>query len=111
MSDLIDWVEEFPGFISVCDTEGIIVAMNRKIADYFASTGGKSLIGSSIFDCHSAESTRQIREQLESRKMIVYTHDADGQQELVLHVPWYREGEFAGLVEIALPLESEIRNL
>ncbi len=107
---MVNWPEEFPGYISVCDTEGKILVMNMRISDYFAESGGKALIGSSIFDCHNPKSAQMIRDQLSSQKTIVYTHVENGVQEVVLHVPWYQEGKFAGLVEISLPYEGEIEH-
>ncbi len=107
-----DWIEEFPGMISVCDTEGKILVMNKKIADYFASTGGKDLIGSSMFDCHGPASGEQVRKLLAGQKTNVYmTEEQDGSKELVIHAPWFRDGQFAGLVEISLPLEGDINKI
>ena len=105
-----DWIDGFPGMISVCDAEGKILVMNKKIADYFASTSGKKLIGSSMFDCHGAESGAQVRQLLADQKTSVYTTgEQDGSQELVIHAPWFKDGQFAGLVEISLPFQGEIR--
>lgn len=106
-----DWIEEFPGMISVCDTEGKILVLNKKIAAYFAATGGKRLIGSNLFDCHNPVSGAQVRDLLENRKGDVYIAEEDGSQELVIHSPWYQDGDFAGLVEIAIPLEAPIRHV
>ncbi len=64
-----DWIDGLPGMISVCDTEGKILVMNKKIADYFASSGGKNLIGSSMFDCHGPDFGAQVRKLLEDRKL------------------------------------------
>jgi hypothetical protein len=107
---MMDWPEEFPGYISVCDSEGKILVMNKRITDYFARSGGKALIGSSIFDCHNPNSAQMIRDQITSRKTIVYTHVENGVQEIILHVPWYQFGKFAGLVEISLPYDGEIEH-
>ena len=82
--------------------------MNQRIADYFAVTGGKALIGSSIFDCHNPKSAQMVREEISSHKTIVYIHEEDGQKEVVLHVLWYQDGKFAGLVEISLPFDGVI---
>ena len=39
------WVEEFPASITVCDTQGIILEMNRKACASFADDGGERLLG------------------------------------------------------------------
>ena len=103
-----DWIDEFPGMISVCDKDGKILVMNNKIADYFASTGGKDLIGSNIYDCHSPKSAAMIKQMISHPKTRVYTTEEDGQKELVIHAPWYQNGEFSGLVEITVQFEGEI---
>lgn len=108
---MVDWVDEFPGMISVCDKDGKILAMNQKISDYFKDTGGKNLVGSNLFDCHSKQSGEMIKEQMKSQKTIVYTAEEDGQTELVIHAPWFQNGQFAGIVEITVPLEGEIKHL
>jgi len=106
---MCDWVEEFPGMISVCDTDGKILVMSKKIAEYFSSSGGKRLIGTNLFDCHGENSGNQIRMLMDSKQTDVYIAEEGGGRELVLHVPWYTEGAFAGLVEISIPIEGEIR--
>ncbi len=106
---MCDWVDEYPGMISVCDTEGKILMMNQKIADYFASSGGKKLIGTNLFDCHREIAGGQIRDLMEVQKTDVYIAEENGERELVIHAPWYKQGTFAGIVEISVPLTGEIR--
>lgn len=105
---MADWIDGFPGYIAVCDTEGRILEMNKRIADYFAESGGKALIGSNLYDCHNPASGQMIHELMKSQRAEVYTHEEDGVRELVLHVPWYKDDNFAGLVEITLPFEGEV---
>jgi transcriptional regulator with PAS, ATPase and Fis domain len=105
---MCDWVEEFPGMISVCDGDGKILVLNKQIAEYFSSTGGKKLIGSNLFDCHGQTSGQEIRHLMTNKEASVYITEVDGDRELVIHSPWFKEGEFAGLVEITLPLKGEI---
>jgi hypothetical protein len=38
------WIEEFPGAITVCDPQGIILEMNARAAESFQKDGGKELI-------------------------------------------------------------------
>jgi transcriptional regulator with PAS, ATPase and Fis domain len=106
-----NWVDCFQGMISVCDTEGRIIEMNQKIADYFASSGGKGLIGTNLFDCHKPVSSEQIRDLMATKKADVYLNDENGKMELVIHAPLFENGLFAGLAEISLPLETSIRKV
>lgn len=104
-----DWVEEFPGMISVCDVNGKILVLNKKIAEYFSSSGGEKLIGSNLFDCHGQTSGQEIHQLMTQKKADVYIAEEKGEKELVIHSPWYQEGVFAGLVEITLPFDGEIK--
>lgn len=106
---MCDWVEEFPGMVSVCDADGKILVLNNKIAEYFSSMGGKELIGTNLFDCHGKDSGEEIHQLMANKEANVYIAEENGQQELVIHSPWFTEGEFAGLVEITLPLRGEIK--
>ena len=36
------WVKEFPGAVTVCDTDGIITEMNDKAAKVFEADGGRA---------------------------------------------------------------------
>ncbi|HCS41137.1 MAG TPA: hypothetical protein DIW44_16385 [Anaerolineaceae bacterium] len=106
---MCDWVEEFPGMISVCDVDGKILVLNKQIAEYFSSTGGKNLIGSNLFDCHGQVSGEEIRRLMTKEKVDIYIAVENGNRELVIHSPWYKSGVFAGLVEITLPFKYEIK--
>lgn len=106
---MCDWVEEFPRMISVCDTEGKILVMNKEIAEYFISSGGKKLIGTNLYDCHGKIAGKQIRDLMEVQKTDVYIAEENGERELVIHVPWFKQGTFSGIVEISVPLAGEIR--
>ncbi len=39
------------------------------------------------------------------------TEEQDGSQELVIHAPWFKDEQFAGLVEISIPLQGDIRRI
>ena len=38
------WIKEFPASATVCDKDGVILAMNDKAAESYAEDGGYSLI-------------------------------------------------------------------
>jgi hypothetical protein len=38
----------------------------------------------------------------------VYTIEKDGVKKLIYQAPWYREGEYAGFVEISLEIPAEM---
>lgn len=106
---MCDWVEEFPGMISVCDTKGKILVLNKQVSEYFSSSGGKKLIGTNLYDCHGKKSGEEIHHLMTTKEANVYIAEENGTRELVIHSPWFKDGEFAGLVEITLPLNDVIK--
>lgn len=102
------WVQEFPGAVTVCDARGIILAMNAKAARVFEEDGGYALIGSDVMDCHPEPARSRLRALLENRQTNVYTIEKKGVKKLIYQAPWYREGRFAGLVELSLEIPFEM---
>jgi transcriptional regulator with PAS, ATPase and Fis domain len=104
----IAWVKEFPGAITVCDTAGVILAMNDRAAEQFAKDGGQELVGGNLLDCHPEPSRTKLQELLSSGKMNAYTIEKNGSKKLIYQTPWYENGEYRGLVEIAVPLPETL---
>lgn len=104
----IDWADEFPGAITVCDTEGVIVYMNDRSVKMFDELGGRKLVGSNLFDCHPEKANAKLREMLRNRGPNVYTVERKGVRKLLYQSPWYRDGEVAGLVELAFEIPAEM---
>jgi len=111
-STSFDWVEHYPAAVSVCDTHGIIVAMNQKAAEMFAKYGGQELIGTSLFACHPEPANAIIRTLIAEQRANTYITEKKGVRKMVHQVPWYAQGTFAGLVEtvIVLPVEMATKN-
>ena len=104
----LEWVKEFEGAISVCDAAGIMLEMNDAAAAAFAKDGGRALLGTNILDCHPEPSRTKFQKLLESRAANVYTIEKNGRRKLIYQAPWYENGQYRGLVEIALPLPDNI---
>jgi PAS domain S-box-containing protein len=102
------WVREFPGAITVCDRAGIIIEMNEQAIQLFAKRGGRELIGKSVLDCHPEPARSQLKEMLEKPRRNAYTMEKNGVRRLIYHAPWYRKGEYAGLVGMALEVPAEL---
>lgn len=103
-----EWVKEFPGAVTVCDSEGRIVAMNDRAAEVFADGGGGALVGRNVLDCHPEQARSRLRDMLESGLANVYTIEKNGRRKLIYQSPWYRGGKYAGLVELALEIPREM---
>jgi hypothetical protein len=98
------WVEEFPGPITVCDQDGIIIDLNDASARSFADRGGRGLIGSLIFDCHPEPARTKLAELFASRKPNVYTIQKEGRRKLVFQTPWFRGGQYAGYLDMTVEI-------
>jgi PAS domain S-box-containing protein len=103
-----DWIEHYPAAISVCDTQGTIIAINRPAMDLFGKYGGENLIGASLFDCHPEPANAIIRRLLRDHAANTYFTEKNGIRKLVHQTPWYHEGKFAGLTETIIPLPAEV---
>jgi hypothetical protein len=96
------WVKEFPGSISVCDTEGILLEMNElaRAQEVYA----EDLIGTNILDCHPEPARTKLKEMLASGQANIYTIEKRGKKKIIYQAPWYDEGKYAGIVELGLEI-------
>ncbi len=107
MNDL-SWTKEFPGSVTLCDTAGVILQMNDASASLFAKYGGRDLIGRNLLDCHPEPSRSKLAEMLATGRANAYTIRKNGAKKLIYQSPWYEQGQYRGLVEIALSLPDEV---
>lgn len=103
-----NWIQEFPAAITVCDSEGIILAMNNKSCVTFATEGGKNLIGTNMLSCHPEPARTKVAALLASGVPNVYTIEKGGIKKLIFQSPWYENGMYAGFVELSLPIPTEM---
>lgn len=107
MSDL-DWVEEFPAAVTVCDPEGVILDMNDRAAIAYEKDGGRALIGCNLLDCHPEPARRKTEALLAARQTNVYTIEKNGIKKLIYQSPWFQAGQYAGFVELSLEIPFEM---
>ncbi len=101
------WFKEFPGPITVCDAQGIIIEMNAKAIHTYENEGGERLIGSNLLDCHPEPARTKLMTQMENRAPNVYTIEKNGNYMLIFQTPWTVDGEYRGIMEIALDIPAE----
>ena len=104
----LDWISEFPAAITVCDEQGILVAMNERAALALEDDGGRELIGKNILDCHPEPARTKTKTMLQKQEKNVYTIEKNGVKKLIYQSPWYKQGRFAGLVELSLEIPTEM---
>jgi hypothetical protein len=102
--EMIDhpWVKEFPGNISVCDPEGILLEMNEQAMAQ--QENSQDLLGTNILDCHPEPARAKFQQMLESGQANIYTIEKRGKKKLVYQAPWYNQGKYAGFVELVLEI-------
>jgi transcriptional regulator with PAS, ATPase and Fis domain len=102
------WIKSFVGTITVCDPEGIILEMNEQSAKEFETQGGAALIGTNLLDCHPEPSRSKLKIMLAEKNENIYTIEKKGKKKLIYQTPWYKDGEYAGFIEMILPLPAEL---
>lgn len=103
-----DWLREFPGAVTVCDAQGIVVALNDRSAQTFAADGGIDLIGQNMLECHPGDSREKVEAMLADPQLNVYTIEKNGKKKLIYQSPWYQDGKYAGFVELSLEIPFEM---
>lgn len=102
------WAKEFPAAVTVTDEEGTIIEMNAKAVKNFEKDGGEALVGTNVLDCHPEPSRSRLRDIMNNRKTNVYTVEKAGLKKLVFQAPWYRDGRYAGVVEISFEIPFDL---
>jgi len=103
-----EWVKEFPGAITVCNSKGIILEMNEKALASFQAQGGKKLIGTNLVKCHPEPARRKLSKLMRRRQANVYTVEKGGVRKLIYQSPWYSRGKYRGFVQISLKIPGKI---
>ncbi len=103
-----DWVKELPIAITVIDTDGVILEMNDKSAATFQAEGGRGLLGTDSLVCHPEPSRTKLQQLLHAPKANLYTIEKGGIKKLICQIPWRRDGNFAGIVELSIELPADL---
>jgi len=103
-----EWIKESPASITVCDAAGILLEMNDKAAKTFEKDGGYSLLGKNMLDCHPEPARSKTERLLAARTRNVYTIEKNGIKKLIYQTPWFKDGQYAGFVELSLEIPVEI---
>ena len=106
----VNWMDEFGGAITVCNTEGIIVYLNDFSIRQFKKYGGEKLLGSNLLDCHPEPSKTKLREMLKEPTENTYTTEKNGVKKVITQKPWMENGTFCGVVELSFELPVDVDN-
>ena len=103
-----NWFNEFPGAVTICDPDGVILDMNERSAQAFAADGGRDLIGTNMLDCHPEPARSKVAELLRIQQKNVYTIEKRGVNKLIYQTPWFENGEYRGFIELSLEIPAEM---
>jgi len=98
------WAKEWPAAVTICDENGIILEMNDRAAESFADSGGRSLVGTNVLDCHPEPARSKLQSLMDERRTNVYTIQKAGRKKLIYQAPWYESGRYAGFIELSLEI-------
>lgn len=101
---------ELPFAITVCDTEAIILYMNERSVSTFEKYGGADIIGTSLFEYHHGPSAVKLRELLDTQTKNAYTIEKNGIRKMIYQSPWFKDGKFAGLIELSLEIPMKMEH-
>lgn len=102
------WVTQFPGAITVCDREGIILEMNEAAVRMFQKQGGLGLVGTNVMDCHPEPAREKLKRLMERPEANVYTIEKKGRKRLIYQTPWFQRGQYAGFIELAIDIPDQM---
>ena len=100
------WAEELNCAVTVCDSDGIILYMNKKSRETFSSHG--NLIGKNLFECHSEPSQAKIRHMLATGESNSYTISKGGKRKMKYPTPWRAPCHITGRAEISMVKPDEM---
>ena len=106
--DLPDWDVEFPASITICDPDGVILGLNERAARVYEKDGGADLLGRSALDCHPEPARTKFKEMLRTGQKNTYTIEKNGVKKMICHSPWYRNGTYAGFVELMIEIPFDM---
>ena len=106
----LEWFEDLPCSVTVCDKNYIILYMNGEATGANSGEGGKALIGKNLMDCHPPKAREKLKRVIASGRPNVYTTEKKGKKKMVYQCHWRRRGRVCGLVEFSFELPGNVPN-
>ncbi len=103
---LPDWAKETNCAITVTDAEGKIIYMNDKSLEVNAKYGNP--VGHNLSEYHNERAMGIIRQLLDTGGINAYTIQKGEVKKLIYQTAWFESGKVAGLIEISIPLPSDL---
>lgn len=102
----MDFLKEVKPAVTVCDKDGNIIYMNSASM----TVNGGDLKGKNIITggCHPEHARIKLEKLMSGHETNAYTIQKGDVRKLIYQTPWYENGEFAGMVELSLPIPEEM---
>jgi len=107
-SNRLEWFEELPCSVIVCDRKYKILYMNNRAVKDHADDGGRALVGTDLMKCHPPDAQVKLREVLASGRPNVYTTEENGKKKLVYQCQWKKGGRVNGVLQLVVELPKDM---
>ena len=107
---MINYFEEADIAVTICDKEGNIIEMNRQSRAVNCPEGVETLVGRNILPCHPEPALSLLKEMMDKETKHVYTIEKKGKKKLIYQIPWYKEGAYAGFIELSMVIPFEMEH-
>lgn len=103
---MLNYFNEAPYSVTICDKDGKILYMNEMAVNVLSH--GQQIIGNNLLDCHPEPARTKLSEMLQNHNVNAYTIEKNGVKKLIYQAPWFQNGEFAGYIELSMPIPMEM---
>ena len=103
---MLEYFNEAPYSVTVCDKDGKILYMNEMAVNVLSH--GQQIIGNNLLDCHPEPARTKLAEMLKNHNVNAYTIEKNGKKKLIYQSPWFKDGEFAGYIELSMEIPTEM---
>lgn len=103
---MLEYFNDVPFSVTICDKDGKILEMNEKAINVLSH--GRNIIGNNLLDCHPEPARTKLENMLKNHNLNAYTIEKNGVKKLVYQSPWFKDGEFAGYIELSMELPEVI---
>lgn len=103
----LNYFEEADIAVTICDKEGRIIEMNEQSREVNLKPG-QDLIGKNVLDCHPEPARSLLERLMAHQEKHVYTIEKGDKKKLIYQIPWYKEGEYAGFIELSMVIPHDM---
>ena len=101
---MFNWAEDTNCAITACDTEGVVIFMNKQSILVNGDMRGKNML-----PCHNERSRGIIDRLIKEGGTNAYTIDKKGVRKMIYQTAWrHEDGSGGGLLAISMPIPAQM---